>query len=78
MKEPYTDPHKKKVQFEKGTIKRYDPMRLPDEMRSSFNEYYKFLSQSLHVCTLQTRPWIFFYKILTHREWLDSEIYFYF
>lgn len=72
MEDPYTDPCKKK-RFAKGAIKVYDPMRLPDDMRSSFKEYYDSPSKLPRSCGLESRPWIFFDKILT-RDWLQSEV----
>ncbi|GMN31897.1 hypothetical protein TIFTF001_049727, partial [Ficus carica] len=36
---PYTDPGPKKMMFRKGSIKEFDPLRLPDSMRKSFEDY---------------------------------------
>ncbi|GMN38474.1 hypothetical protein TIFTF001_007710 [Ficus carica] len=35
----YTDPGPKKMMFCKGSIKEFDPLRLPDSMRKSFEDY---------------------------------------
>ncbi|GMN70198.1 hypothetical protein TIFTF001_039241 [Ficus carica] len=35
----YTDPGPKKMMFHKGSIKEFDPLRLPDSMRKSFEDY---------------------------------------
>ena len=36
---PYTDPGPKKMMFRKGSIKEFDPLRLPDSMQKSFEDY---------------------------------------
>ncbi|GMN43123.1 hypothetical protein TIFTF001_012332 [Ficus carica] len=36
---PYTDPGPKKMMFRKGSIKEFDPLRLPDSVQKSFEDY---------------------------------------
>ncbi|GMN60211.1 hypothetical protein TIFTF001_029303 [Ficus carica] len=36
---PYTDPGPKKMMFRKGSIKKFDSLRLPDSMQKSFEDY---------------------------------------
>ncbi|GMN38519.1 hypothetical protein TIFTF001_007750 [Ficus carica] len=36
---PYTDPDPRKMMFRKGSIKEFDPLHLPDDMRKSFEDY---------------------------------------
>ena len=75
MRTPYTDPIPKKMMFRKRSIKEFDPLRLPDGMRNSFEEYKKSVPKPAFTSDLgKTRPWDFFDQILTEHFWLLSDV----
>ncbi|GMN54713.1 hypothetical protein TIFTF001_023840 [Ficus carica] len=63
---PNTDPGPKKMMFRKGSIKEFDPLRLPDSMRKSFEDYKNSVPKPPFTSGLGiTRVWDFFDQILT-------------
>ncbi|GMN47370.1 hypothetical protein TIFTF001_016548 [Ficus carica] len=71
---PYTDPGPKKMMFCKWLIKEFDPLRLPDSMRKSFEDYKNSILKPPFTSGLGiTRAWDFFDQILTEHFWLLSD-----
>ncbi|GMN46146.1 hypothetical protein TIFTF001_015324 [Ficus carica] len=73
-KTPYTDPGPKKMMFRKGSIKEFDPLRLPDNMRKPFEDYKSSDSKPPFTSGLGLiRGCNFFDKIITEQFWLLSD-----
>ncbi|GMN19570.1 hypothetical protein TIFTF001_050941 [Ficus carica] len=71
---PYTDPGPRKMMFRKGSIKEFDPLHLPDDMRKSFEDYKNSVPKPPFTSGLGiTRAWDFFDQILTEHFWLLSD-----
>ncbi|GMN37405.1 hypothetical protein TIFTF001_042636 [Ficus carica] len=71
---PYTDPGPRKMMFRKGSIKEFDPLHLPDDMRKSFEDYKNSVPKPPFTSGLGiTRAWDFFDQILTDHFWLLSD-----
>ncbi|GMN38521.1 hypothetical protein TIFTF001_007751 [Ficus carica] len=63
---PYTDPGPRKMMFRKGSIKEFDPLHLPDDMRKTFKDYKNSVPKPPFTSGLGiTRAWDFFDQILT-------------
>ncbi|GMN22768.1 hypothetical protein TIFTF001_047482 [Ficus carica] len=72
---PYTDPGPRKMMFRKGSIKEFDPLHLPDDMRKSFEYYKNSVPKPPFTSGLGiTRAWDFFDQILTEHFWLLSDV----
>ncbi|GMN27153.1 hypothetical protein TIFTF001_049347 [Ficus carica] len=62
------------MMFRKGLIKEFDPLRLPDSMRKSFEDYKNSVPKPPFTSGLGiTRVWDFFDQILTEQFWLLSD-----
>ncbi|GMN72655.1 hypothetical protein TIFTF001_052045 [Ficus carica] len=71
---PYTDPGPRKMMIRKGSIKEFDPLHLPDDMRKSFEDYKNSVPKPPFTSGLGiTRAWDFFDQILTEHFWLLSD-----
>ncbi|GMN59808.1 hypothetical protein TIFTF001_028913 [Ficus carica] len=71
---PYTDPGPRKMMFRKGSIKEFDPLHLPDDMRKSFEDYKNSVPKPPFTSGLGiTRAWDLFDQILTEHFWLLSD-----
>ena len=72
---PYTAPGPKKKKFRKGSIKEFDPLRVPDSMRKSFEDYKNSVPKPPVTSGRgPTLAWTFFDQLLTEQFWLLSEV----
>ena len=63
------------MMFRKGSIKEFDPLRVPDDMRNTFEAYKESNPKPTFTSGLgEMRSWAFFEAILTEQFWLLSDV----
>ena len=70
---PYTTPGIKKIRYARGSIQYFNPLRFEEEMKDSFDQYWK-QNKEITSGLGYTRNWEFFRQILTPNVWLFSEV----
>ena len=70
---PYTTPGIKKMRYVRGSIQYFNPLRFEEEMKDSFDQYWK-QNNEITSGLGYTRNWEFFRQILTPNFWLFSEV----
>ncbi|GMN36059.1 hypothetical protein TIFTF001_042352 [Ficus carica] len=69
---PYTTPGIKKTRYVRGSIQYFNPLRFKEEMKDSFDQYWK-QNNEITSGLGYTCNWEFFRQILTPNIWLFTE-----